>query len=89
MDSDKYPDGTYAKGYIDIPSGSGPAPEMLPFMSGNLTSDDQTFYEAGYAAGRKAAIEVMCALPCRSPKLAALAHFRTGCSCASPCAHAP
>lgn len=60
MDSDKYPDGTYAKGFVDgwnsIP-GSGPAPEMLPFMSGNLTSDDQTFYEAGYAAGRKAASE--------------------------------
>jgi hypothetical protein len=60
MDSDKYPDGTYAKGFVDgwnsIP-GSGPAPEMLPFMRGYLTSDDQTFYEAGYAAGCKAASE--------------------------------
>ena len=60
MDSDKYPDGSYAKGYIDgwnsIP-GSGAAPEILPATRGSLTSDGQTFYEAGYAAGRKAAIE--------------------------------
>jgi hypothetical protein len=58
MDSYKYPDGTYAKGYIDgwnsIPD-SGRAPEILPSMRGSLSSDDQTFYEAGYAAGRKAA----------------------------------
>jgi hypothetical protein len=60
MDSDKYPDGTWAKGYIDgwnsIP-GSGPPPEILPGTGGNLTSDDQSWYEAGYAAGRIAAAE--------------------------------
>ena len=60
MDRDRYPDGTWAKGYIDgwnaIP-GSGPAPELLPSASGQLTADDQTFYEAGYAAGHKAAAE--------------------------------
>jgi hypothetical protein len=48
------------KGYVDgwnaIP-GSGPVPELLPSASGQLTADDQTFYEAGYAAGRKAAAE--------------------------------
>lgn len=60
MDSGKYPDGTYAKGFVDgwnSVQGRGPAPETLPFMRGNLTSEDQTFYEAGYAAGRKAAAE--------------------------------
>jgi hypothetical protein len=60
MDSNKYPDGTYAKGYVDgwksIP-GSGSAPEILPSTRGQLTADAQTFYEAGYAAGRKAATE--------------------------------
>jgi hypothetical protein len=58
MDRDKYPDGTYAQGYIDgwnsIP-GSGPAPELLACTRGSLSSDDQTFYDAGYAAGREAA----------------------------------
>jgi hypothetical protein len=60
MDSDKYPDGTWAKGYIDgwdSIAGSGPTPEILPFLRGSLTSDDQTLYETGYAAGRKAAAE--------------------------------
>jgi hypothetical protein len=60
MDSNKYPDGTYAKGYVDgwntVP-GSGPAPEILPLTRGSLSADNQTFYEAGYAAGRKAAAE--------------------------------
>jgi hypothetical protein len=60
MDSNKYPDGTWAKGYVDgwsfIPD-SGPAPEILAGTRGPLTADNQTFYEAGYAAGRKAATE--------------------------------
>jgi len=46
MDINRYPDGTRAKGFIDgwnsIP-GSGPAPAMIPFARGNLTSDDQPF----------------------------------------------
>jgi hypothetical protein len=60
MDRDKHLQGTYAQGYVDgwksIP-GSGPAPEILPSTRGNLASEDQSFYQAGYAAGRKAAAE--------------------------------
>ena len=60
MDSSKYPDGTWAKGYVDgwnsVP-GSGPAPDILPSAGGPVTSDDLTRYEDGYAVGRKVAAD--------------------------------
>ena len=60
MGRDKHTDGTWAEDYFDgwnsIP-GSGPPPEILSSTRGPLTADNQTFYDAGYAHGRKAATE--------------------------------